>query len=58
MGAFIAHRIESTYDYNGLTAAQEAYRHMFIATTMYAKYRAECDAVLTSEGYTVCIVAE
>lgn len=56
MSAYIALRVEETYDTSGLEAAQAKYRAFFISTSLYTRYKADCDTILTTDGYGECIV--
>lgn len=57
MSAFIANDIMEIKDSQGVTAAQDRYRAWFIATKIYARYKANTDTILTTDGYGDCIVA-
>ena len=56
MSAYIASRIELAYDENGLEAGQAKYRAFFITTTLWTRYQADTDTILTVDGYEACIV--
>lgn len=56
MSAFIANNIMGIFDSQGLTAAQAQFRAWFITTLIYARYKANTDTILTTDGYGECIV--
>ena len=59
MSTFIARRVEERKDgVGGLESARELYRAYFIKTKIYAKYKADCDIILETDGYKDCIVTE
>lgn len=57
MVGFISITIKETFDKSGLEAAQAKYRAYFINTTRYARFKADVDTVLQTDGYDNCIVA-
>ena len=57
MREFIAGKIVNAREIS-LEAGQAKYRAYFIKTKLYAKYRADVDAILTVDGYADCIVTE
>jgi hypothetical protein len=56
MATFIALQIMKAYDTNGLEAGQAKYRGYFITTKLYLACKADCDTILTTDGYSNCIV--
>jgi hypothetical protein len=56
MSTFIALQIMKAYDNNGLLAGQAKYRGYFVTTNLYLDYKADCDTILTTDGYSMCIV--
>ncbi|NRU52596.1 hypothetical protein [Clostridium beijerinckii] len=56
MSTFIALQIMKAYDTNGLEAGQAKYRGYFISTKLYLAYKADCDTILTTDGYSQVIV--
>ena len=56
MVIYIANKIETTFNTQGLTAAQNKYRAYFVNTTLYLRYKGEVDTILTTDDYTDCIV--
>lgn len=54
MPAFIAMSIENAENKNG--TGQAKYTAYFIKISLYAKFRAEVDSILTVDGYEQCIV--
>lgn len=56
MSAFIAKMIMTQASIS-LEKGQEKYRAYFVNTTLYAKWQADVDTILTTEGYDNCIVA-
>lgn len=57
MGRFIATIIKA----QGAISTEEGqakYRAYFLDVTLYKKWQAEVDAILTAEGYEACIVTE
>lgn len=56
MVAYIANKIETVFDTQGLTVAQAKYRAYFVNTTLYLRYKADVDTILTTDGYGDCIV--
>lgn len=57
MREFIAGRIEDARDVS-LEAGQAKYRAYFINTKLWARYKADVDAILEVDGYADCIVVE
>lgn len=55
MATFIAMRIIQAANISTLDG-QNKYRTYFIATPLYASYRADVDTILTTDGYGACIV--
>ncbi|SHI11493.1 hypothetical protein SAMN02745823_02546 [Sporobacter termitidis DSM 10068] len=58
MTPYIANNIEIVYVTQGLTAAQDRYRAWFINTSIYSRYKAGVDVILTTDNYGDCIVTE
>lgn len=58
MSKWIASRIESTKDKDGLEAAQEKYTLYFLLTNKMEVYKQETDSILIADGYEDCIVKE
>lgn len=57
MSAFIARMIMKQADIS-VEKGQEKYRAYFISTALYEKWKSDVDTILTTEGYSECIVAE
>jgi len=55
MSAFIALQIMKQADIS-LEDGQAKYRGYFLTTKLYAKYKADCDTILTTDGYLDVIV--
>jgi len=58
MVPYFAQTIKDIYNTQGLSAAQNLYRALFISTQFYATYKAGVDLILTTDGYSDCIVTE
>lgn len=57
MKTFIAGRIELAKE-SSLGEGQAKYKAYFINTSLYAKYKADIDAILVQDGYGDCIVTQ
>lgn len=57
MREFIAGKIEDARE-TSLEAGQAKYRAYFVKTKLYAKYKADVDTILTTDGCADCIVTE
>ena len=57
MSTFMAGRIELAKE-TSLDAGQDKYRAYFVNTLIYAKYKADADTILTTDGDGDCIVTE
>ena len=57
MSAFIARMIMQQADIS-LEKGQAKYRAYFINTKLYVKWQSEVDTILTTDGYSDCIVNE
>lgn len=57
MREFIAGKIEEARDVS-LEKGQAKYRAYFVKTKLWARYKADVDAILTVDGYADCIVTE
>lgn len=57
MREFIAEMIKDARK-EGLAAGQAKYRAYFVNTKLWAKYKADVDAILTIDGCADCIVTE
>lgn len=58
MVLYIAQKIKNARDTQGLAAAQNIYRSIFVTTTFYAIYKADVDSILIMDGYGDCIVTQ
>lgn len=56
MSSFITNRIKKERDNYSLKQAQELYKSYFVNISIYEKWRSEVDSLLTSDGYSECIV--
>jgi hypothetical protein len=56
MATFIAQRVIAAAK-TSLVAGRAKYQAYFIATTLYLASKNEVDSILTTDGYTDCIVA-
>ena len=57
MVTFIANRIIREAD-KSVEKGRRMYKAYFITTSIYAKWRADVDAILTQEGYEDVIIAD
>ena len=57
MCTFIAQQIEKQADIS-VEKGQAKYRAYFVNTKLYAKYKADVDTILETDGYNECIVTE
>lgn len=55
MATFIAGRIEKARE-DGVSAGKAKYMAYFVNTTIYAKFKADVDTILITDGYEDCIV--
>ena len=55
MSAYIAAKIEDTYNTQGIEAAKTKYKAFFINTPLYKNYKLDADTILTTDGYENCI---
>ena len=55
MATFIAQRIMEQADIS-IEKGQAKYRAYFVNTKIYAKYQADVNAILETDGYGECIV--
>lgn len=58
MVGFITMVIKDDFDTSGLVSAQAKYKAYFINTTRYARFKADVDTNLQTDGYGSCIVTE
>lgn len=56
MAEFIANAIMNARDTNGLEAGRAKYSTYFKRTRIYARFRETVDTILTTDGYSDCIV--
>lgn len=54
MTAFIANQIIKAQDTKG--QGKDKFRAYFVKTSIYERYRKDCEAILMAEGYEDCIV--
>lgn len=56
ISVYTAQDIEKVFKADGLEAARTRYTAWYIKTRRYAAYRADCDTILSTDGYGDCIV--